>query len=87
MDTVSVLTGKKQQKAVPVLNAIVRGSGSLTAIQLYINDVKTEQRLLSVSSIKITQPSEGSNRELYHAEIVFELLLLSEMKAFNGGIQ
>ena len=88
VDTVSVINQKgQQQKAVPVLNAVVRGKGDFPAVQLYINRVKTEQRLLSVSSIKIAQPKEGSEGELFEVEILFELLLLDDMKAFNGGTQ
>ncbi len=87
--TVSMVNQKKQkQTAVPVLHAVVNGAASFTDIQLFINAVKTEQRLLSVSSLKITQPTELTEGDgLYDVEIVFELLLLDEMKAFNGGIQ
>jgi len=88
VDTVSVVSQKQQQqKDVPVLNAVVRGQGDFTAIQLYINEVKTKQRLLSADSIKIVQPTEASGGELYDVEIVFELLLLDGMKTFNGGIR
>ncbi len=79
---------RQQQKAVPVLNAVVSGQGNFTAIHLYINEVKTEQHLLSVSSLKIKQPTELTEGDgLYDVEIVFELLLLDEMKAFSGGVQ
>ncbi len=87
VDTVSVVSQQQQQKkVVPVLNAVVRGEGDFTSIELYINEVKTEQRLLSVNSIKIAQPTESSGGELYEVEIVFELLLLDDLKAFNGGL-
>ena len=75
------------QKAVPVQNFVVKGAANFTDIQLFINEVKTEQKLLSVSSIKIMHPAERSGDGLYDVEIIFELLLLDEMKAFNGGIQ
>ena len=89
VDTVNMVNQKiRQQKAVPVLNAVVHGAGDFTAIELYINEVKSGQRLLSVSSIKILQPNnDGSEGRLYDVEIVFELLLLDGMKALNGGIQ
>ena len=88
VDSVSVIKSKSQQKkAVPTLNAVVLGKGDGTAIPLYMNRVKTEQRLLSVSSIKISQPLEGFLGGLYEVELVFELLQLDGMKAFNGGIQ
>lgn len=83
--TVNVVAQNKQQQAVPVLNAVVRGEGDFSAIQLYINEVKSEQRLLSVSSIKIVQPTDRSTGDMYDVEIIFELLLLDEMKIFNGG--
>ena len=88
VDTINVVDRKnQQQKAVPVLNAVVRGAGDFSAIQLYINEVKTGQRLLSVSSIKIVPPDNLSEGALYDVELVFELLLLDDMKAFNGGVQ
>jgi hypothetical protein len=88
VDRVSILAAnKRQKKVVPVLNAVVRGEGDFTSIELYINQVKTEQRLLSVSSIKVLQPTEISVEELYNVEIVFELLLLDDLKIFKGGAQ
>ena len=88
VDTVNVIArkNKQQNKAIPVLNAVVHGVGDFTAIQLYINEVKTEQRLLSVSSVKVSQPSESSAGR-YNVEVVFELLVLDEMKALNGDFQ
>ncbi len=83
--SVNVVDQKNQQQALPVLNAVVRGEGGFAAIQLYINEVKTEQRLISVGSIKIMQPDEGSLGDVYNVEIVFELLLLDGMKSLNGG--
>ena len=85
--SVSMPDQKQQQKAVPVQNYMVKGSASFMNIQLFINKVKSEQRLLSVSSIKIEQPKEGSGGALYEVEIIFELLLLDGMKVFNGGVQ
>lgn len=88
VDTVNVVDRKnQQQKAVQVINAVVRGKGDFTAIQLYVNEVKSEQRLISVDSIKIAQPTDISGGDLYDVDIVFELLLLDEMKSFNGGVQ
>lgn len=75
------------QKAVPVQNYMVKGSARFMDIQLFINKAKSEQRLISVSSIKIAQPSEGSAGEQFEVEILFELLLLDGMKAFDGGTQ
>ena len=86
VDTVNVVSRKEMQRqTVPLLNAVVRGEGDFAAIQLYINEVKTEQRLLSVSSIKLLQPTEVSVGNMYEVEIIFDLLLLDELKAFSGG--
>lgn len=88
VDSINVVDRKsQQQKAIPVLNAVVRGAGDFTAIQLYINEVKAGQRLLSVGSIKIAPPDNLSGGELYDVELIFELLLLDDMMAFNGGLQ
>lgn len=90
VDTVNVITQKNQrqpqQKAIPVLNAVVRGSGDLAAIQLYINQVKTQQRLLSVSSLRMSPPKDAGST-LYDAEIIFELILLDELQTAKGGAQ
>lgn len=88
VDRVNVVNRKNvQKKSVPVLNAVVQGAGDLMAIELYINAVKTGQRLLSVDSIKLAQPDKSSGGNLYDVEIVFELLLLGDMKTLNGGVQ
>jgi hypothetical protein len=82
VDVVELKGAKK--KAVPVLNAVVNGSGDFRSIEQYINKVKTEQRLLSVNSIRVSQPKEPT-AGAYEVAIIFELLLLDDMKAFNGG--
>ena len=88
VDSINTVNQKShQQKAVPVLKTVVRGAGNFNAIELYINEVKTGQRLLSISSIKLMQPSDGSGGDLYDVEIIFELLMLDGMKVLNGGIQ
>ena len=89
VDTVNVVNQKnqrqpQQQKAIPVINAVVKGSGDLAAIQLYINQVKTAQRLLSVSSLRMSPPKDSSVKS-YNAEIVFELILLDELQTAKGG--
>jgi len=86
VDNVNMVNRKNQaQMDVPVLNAVVRGAGDFTAIEVYINKVKTEQRLLSVASIQIDSSEEHAADGQYEVEIVFELLLLDEMKTFSGG--
>ena len=85
--TVNIVDRKQQKQTVPVLNAVVRGEGDFTAVQLYINEVKSKQQLLSVDSIKVLQPTERSEAGVYGVEIVFELLLMDEIKALGGGAQ
>ena len=87
VNTVNVVDQQKQQQVVPVLNAVVRGQGNFTAVQLYINEAKSRQRLLSVESIKVAKPTERSGGGTFDVEIVFELLLLDGMKAFDGGVR
>ena len=87
VDTVNVVeqkTQRQQQMTIPAINAVVIGSGDFMAIQLYINEVKAAQRLLSVSSINISMP-QNSSSELYDVKIVFELLLLDGTKLSEGG--
>lgn len=74
----------QKQQAASVLNIVVRGAGDFTAVQLYINEAKSKQRLLSVDSIKVMQPSEQRAGGLYDVEIVFELLLMDEIKTLGG---
>lgn len=88
--SVSVVDRAKQQqlKALPVLYAVVEGTGDLMATQLYINKVKAEQRLLSVDSIRVGQPTDSdATAGQYEVTIVFELLLLDGTQAFAGGSQ
>jgi len=88
VDTVNVTDQNrmKVKKPVSVLNAVVLGTGSFTAIQLYINEVKSSQRLLSVSSMKIVEADEAAEG-YYDTELIFELLLLDELKVSSGGAQ
>ena len=59
VDSVNVIDRNSQRQAdkhpIPVLSAVVRGTGNLAAIQLYINQVKTEQRLLSVNRLSLQE--------------------------------
>jgi hypothetical protein len=68
------------------MNAVVRGRGDFTAVQMYINEAKSTQQLLSVDAIKVQKPSEEAAEGMYDVEIVFELLLLDEMKSVAGGV-
>jgi len=84
--TVDIIGAPKsrQNKVIPVLHAMVRGHGDFLSTELYINKVKTEQRLLSVNSIVAQQPEDDSKEGVYDVTIVFELLILDDMAVFNG---
>ena len=86
VDAIQVVRQEKiQGKNVPVLSASVKGSGELTAIQLYINEIKSAQQLLSVSSIQLTQPKKMNTENTFDAKVVFDLLLLEEVLKTAGG--
>lgn len=87
VETVNIVARKNPQQTVPALNAVVKGEGDFTAVQLYINEAKSKQRLLSVDSIKVMEPNTRSETGLYSVEIIFELLLIDEIKALGGGSQ
>lgn len=86
LDTVSRVDRTRKTQAIPIMNAVVRGRGDFTAVQMYINEAKSAQQLLSVDAIKVQMPSEEAEPGVYDVEIVFELLLLDEMKSIAGGI-
>ena len=86
LDTVNRVNLKKKNLAVPAMHAVVRGRGDFTAVQLYINEAKSAQQLLSVDAVKIQKPSEEVGEGIYDVEIVFELLLLDELKSITGGM-
>jgi hypothetical protein len=85
LDTVNRIEQKKQKRALPVMNAVVRGRGDFTAVQMYINEAKSGQQLLSVDAINIQQPPDTVGEGIFDVEIVFELLLLDEMESIAGG--
>ena len=88
VDAVKVVRHEQiRGKNIPVLNASVEGSGELTAIQLYINEIKSAQQLLSVSSIELSQEREHRSEGVYAAKVVFDLLLIDEVLKTVGGAQ
>jgi hypothetical protein len=88
VDAVQVVRREQiRGKNIPVLSASVKGSGKFTAIQLYINEIKSAQQLLSVSSIELTQSSDLQATELFDAKVVFDLLLIEEVLETVGGSQ
>ena len=74
-------------RKIPVLSASVEGSGELTAIQLYINEIKSAQQLLSVNSIELTQSSDLQSDNVFDAKVVFDLLLIEEVLKTAGGVK
>jgi hypothetical protein len=86
LDTVNRVDRTRKTEVLPIMNAVVRGRGDFTAVQMYINEAKSTQQLLSVDAIKVQKPSEEAAEGMYDVEIVFELLLLDEMKSVAGGV-
>jgi hypothetical protein len=73
-------------KKIPVLRASVEGSGEFTAIQLYINEIKSAQQLLSISSMELTQPTDRREEDnIFEVRVVFDLLLIDEVLKTTGG--
>jgi hypothetical protein len=87
IDAVQVVRHEKVTgQAVPVLSASVEGFGEFSAIQLYINEIKSAQQLLSVRSMDLTQPKKRkADDEIFDARIVFDLLLFDEVLKTTGG--
>ena len=69
---------------IPVLLASVKGTGSFDAIELYLGDVTSVHRLLSESTIKLSQVKEY-NTDFYRAELAFELTLLTGATVAGGS--
>ena len=89
LDTIDIVdrrnSSPESSQALPVLNAVVRGRGDFTSVQMYINEAKSRQQLLSVDSLRVNKPSDGAGAGIYDVEIVFELMQLNEMKTVSGG--
>jgi hypothetical protein len=88
-DTVQVVRRDKSKGSdIPVLRATVEAFGDVSAFQLYLNDIKLAQPLLTASSINIVQRTDdgggGGNFEL---KVVFDLLLVDEVLKASGGSQ
>jgi hypothetical protein len=78
---------KSKTSKIPVLSAKIYAFGDIGDFQLYLNDIKKAQPLLTANSIKISQQTgseEGGNFEL---KVVFDLLLVDEVLKTPGGIQ
>jgi hypothetical protein len=70
---------------IPVLSASVKGAGAFSALQLYVNEVKSAQSLLYVNALSLTQPRERMLDAVFEANIVFDLMLIDEVLKTTGG--
>lgn len=80
---------KEQSKGqkIPVLSAEVEGAGAFKAIQLYLNEVRSAQHLLSVSEVNLSLPRQVQAEEQFNASIQFDLLLIDKALKSAGGSQ
>ena len=86
VDAVKVVRHEQLKgKNIPVLRATVQGFGELTAIQLYINEIKSAQQLLSVNSIELSQDKDHRSADVFATKVVFDLLLIDEVLQTVGG--
>ena len=86
--TVQVVRRDKSKGAnIPALSATVEAYGDVAAFQLYLNDIKMAQPLLTASSIKIDQEADGGQDGDFELKVVFDLLLVDEVLMARGGPQ
>lgn len=84
----SVQVNRVQKSATqpfPMLRVMVDGSGEFRAIQLFINDIKSSQQLLSVDSVSLTLPRQSQGDGQFSASMVFNLLLIDEVLQSGGA--
>lgn len=88
-ETVQVVRRDKSKgSSIPVLRAVVEAYGNVGAFQLYLNDVKLAQPLLTASSIQIDQRiDDGGGGGDFALMVVFDLLLADEVLNASGGSQ
>lgn len=77
---------KSREHSFPVLNVEVDGNGEFRDIQLFINEVKSSQQLLSLYSVNLTLPRQNLGAGRFNASMVFNLLLIDEVLQ-SGGVQ
>lgn len=70
---------------IPILSASLEGAGTFAALQLYVNEIKSAQSLLSVNSLRLSQPRKRISEDLFEASIVFDLMLIDEVLKTTGG--
>jgi hypothetical protein len=86
--TVQVVRRDKSKGSnVPVLSAMVEAFGSVQAFQLYLNDIKMAQPLLTADSISLDQRTDGGQDGDFELKVVFDLLLVDEVLKARGGSQ
>lgn len=79
---------KIQGSNVPVLSAVVESSGDIKAFQFYLNDIKSAQPLLNVSSITLKQKAGRGRGDLptFDLRVVFDLLLVDDVLKSGGSL-
>lgn len=86
--TVQVVRRDKSKGSdIPVLSAVVEAFGDVGAFQLYLNDIKVAQPLLTANSIEIEQRIEDGQDGDFELKVVFDLLLVDEVLKASGGSQ
>ena len=87
-ETVQVIRRDKSKRSnIPALSATVEAFGDVAAFQLYLNDIKVAQPLLTASSIKINQRTDSGGDGDFELNVVFDLLLVDEVLKASGGSQ
>lgn len=74
---------RRSAQGLNFLSASVTGSGSLSAIQHFLADVSTSHRLLSESSLQISQKASALAQGEYRADVLFDLVLFDGPKGAN----
>ena len=78
---------KSKSSDIPVLSAKIYAFGDIGAFQLYLNDIKRAQPLLTASSIKVSQQPGSGEDATFELNVIFDLLLVDEVLKARGGSQ
>lgn len=90
-DTSFIVDSLKVERAVsaenqnmPMLSAIVKGTGTFKGIGDFLNAVTVRQQLLSESKLQIKRAEKGFGDDLFQADVAFELILFNPANAGGG---
>ena len=78
---------KSKDSKIPVLSAKIYAFGDIGAFQLYLNDIKRAQPLLTANSIQVSQQPGSGEDGNFELNVVFDLLLVDEVLKTRGGSQ